>query len=186
MWASFLGSWFDAAWLCLLVGVDGEFAEDLAGGGVDDCDLAVLGDQDHGLVVVAGADADVVQAAVHAQGDGAAGVDDVLADAFVGRGRGAGVGGGFGHGVVERGWYCSFAGTVTFKNAQGIRDALAVVPGHLLLVETGDEVLDYRQAVARYAGAKQVVVQGGDHSLRSFAQHLPAMLQFACAGLASG
>ena len=55
---------------------------------------------------------------------------------------------------------------------------------YLLLLETGDEVLDYRQAVARYAGAQQVVVQGGDHSLRSFAQHLPAILQFASAGLA--
>ena len=31
---------------------------------------------------------------------------------------------------------------------------------YLLLVETGDEVLDYRQAVARYAGAEQVVVTG--------------------------
>jgi predicted esterase YcpF (UPF0227 family) len=27
-------------------------------------------------------------------------------------------------------------------------------------------------------------VQGGDHSLRSFMQHLPAILQFASAGLA--
>lgn len=50
---------------------------------------------------------------------------------------------------------------------------------YLLLVETGDEVLDYRQAVARYAGARQVVIQGGDHSLQSFPQHLPAILQFA-------
>lgn len=38
--------------------------------------------------------------------------------------------------AVARGWYCSFAGTVTFKNAQPIRDALAVVPDHLVLVET--------------------------------------------------
>ena len=50
---------------------------------------------------------------------------------------------------------------------------------YLLLVETGDEVLDYREAVARYAGAKQVVVQGGDHSLQSFAEHIPLILQFA-------
>lgn len=54
---------------------------------------------------------------------------------------------------------------------------------YLLLVETGDELLDYRQAVARYAGAKQVVVQGGDHSLQSFPEHLPAILRFA--GLAA-
>lgn len=50
---------------------------------------------------------------------------------------------------------------------------------YLLLVETGDEVLDYRQAVRRYAGAEQVVIQGGDHSLQSFPQHLPRILEFA-------
>jgi predicted esterase YcpF (UPF0227 family) len=49
---------------------------------------------------------------------------------------------------------------------------------YLLLVETGDEVLDYRQALARYAGAAQIVVQGGDHSLQSFPQHLPRILEF--------
>jgi uncharacterized protein len=50
---------------------------------------------------------------------------------------------------------------------------------YLLLVETGDEVLDYRKAVERYAGAEQVVVQGGDHSLQSFPQHLPRILEFS-------
>ena len=54
---------------------------------------------------------------------------------------------------------------------------------YLLLVETGDEVLDYRKALARYAGAQQVVIAGGDHSLQSFPRHLPRLLQFA--GLAS-
>jgi predicted esterase YcpF (UPF0227 family) len=54
---------------------------------------------------------------------------------------------------------------------------------YFLLVETGDEVLDYRQAVRRYAGARQVVTPGGDHSLQSFPQHLPAILEFA--GLAA-
>ena len=50
---------------------------------------------------------------------------------------------------------------------------------YLLIVETGDEVLDYRRAVARYAGADQIVVEGGDHSLQSFARHLPHILEFA-------
>ena len=49
---------------------------------------------------------------------------------------------------------------------------------YLLLVETGDEVLDYRKAVERYAGAAQIVVQGGDHSLQSFPRHLPRILEF--------
>ncbi|WP_144765706.1 TatD family hydrolase [Curtobacterium sp. 9128] len=37
---------------------------------------------------------------------------------------------------AERGWYMSFAGTVTFKNAQPLRDALEIAPRHLLMVET--------------------------------------------------
>jgi uncharacterized protein len=39
---------------------------------------------------------------------------------------------------------------------------------YLLIVETGDEVLDYRAAVRKYAGARQIVVEGGDHTLQSF------------------
>src|SRR5690348_2151036 len=49
---------------------------------------------------------------------------------------------------------------------------------YLLLVETGDELLDYRAAVRKYRGAKQVVVQGGDHSLASFPEHIPLILEF--------
>jgi predicted esterase YcpF (UPF0227 family) len=50
---------------------------------------------------------------------------------------------------------------------------------YLLLAETADEVLDYRRAVQRYAGAEQVVIEGGDHSLRSFPEHLARIVQFA-------
>lgn len=38
--------------------------------------------------------------------------------------------------AAERGWYCSFAGVITFKNAQATREAAAVVPPELTLVET--------------------------------------------------
>jgi TatD DNase family protein len=37
---------------------------------------------------------------------------------------------------TDNGWYMSFAGNVTFKNAQNLRDALAVAPRALVLVET--------------------------------------------------
>lgn len=50
---------------------------------------------------------------------------------------------------------------------------------YLLIVETGDEVLDYRKAVERYRGAEQIVIEGGDHSLQSYVQHLPSILEFA-------
>ena len=53
-------------------------------------------------------------------------------------------------------------------------------PGrYWLIVETGDEVLDYREAVAFYAGAHQSVVQGGDHALSSFAEHVPDIVSWA-------
>jgi len=50
---------------------------------------------------------------------------------------------------------------------------------YLLLVETGDEVLDYRAAVKRYRGSRQVVVQGGDHTLLTFPAQIPLILEFA-------
>ena len=37
---------------------------------------------------------------------------------------------------AERGWVLSFAGTVTFKNAEPLREALRVTPIELILVET--------------------------------------------------
>jgi hypothetical protein len=50
---------------------------------------------------------------------------------------------------------------------------------YLLLLETGDEVLDWREAALRYAGARTVIRDGGDHTLRSFPEHLPRILAFA-------
>jgi TatD DNase family protein len=38
--------------------------------------------------------------------------------------------------ATDRGYYLSFAGNVTFKNAQNLRDALAVTPIERILVET--------------------------------------------------
>ena len=49
---------------------------------------------------------------------------------------------------------------------------------YFLLVETGDEVLDYRQAVARYAGCRQCVLDGGDHSFTRFPDFLPQLLEY--------
>jgi len=48
----------------------------------------------------------------------------------------------------------------------------------LLLAETGDEVLDYRDAVAYYADSRQIVVPGGDHGFQSFTQYIPTILAF--------
>jgi predicted esterase YcpF (UPF0227 family) len=50
---------------------------------------------------------------------------------------------------------------------------------YLLLLETGDEVLDWREAARRYEGARMVIRQGGDHTLQSFAEHIGRILAFA-------
>ena len=43
--------------------------------------------------------------------------------------------------AAERGWYCSFAGNLTYPKADAIREAAAVVPDERLLVETDSPFL---------------------------------------------
>jgi predicted esterase YcpF (UPF0227 family) len=50
---------------------------------------------------------------------------------------------------------------------------------YYLMVTTGDEVLDYRHAVKKYAGAKQLVVPGSDHGFDDFGAYLETVLEFA-------
>ena len=73
----------------------------------------------------------------------------------------------------------------TFEFTAGHIDQLralectAITPvRYLLLVETGDEVLDYRDAVRRYAGSRQEVFEGGDHSFTRFPDLLPQLFEF--------
>lgn len=47
-----------------------------------------------------------------------------------------------------------------------------------LLVQTGDETLDYRQAVHKYAGCKQTIEEGGDHSFQGFERYLEDCIEF--------
>ena len=48
----------------------------------------------------------------------------------------------------------------------------------LLLVE-GDDLLDWRQARDFYAGCRQTVVAGGDHSFTKFPDFVPQLIEFA-------
>lgn len=49
---------------------------------------------------------------------------------------------------------------------------------YLVLLQQGDEVLDYRKAVEFYAGCTVDVQQGGDHSYKGYANCLPAIVKF--------
>jgi predicted esterase YcpF (UPF0227 family) len=43
----------------------------------------------------------------------------------------------------------------------------------------GDETLDYRDAVRRYAGATQTVLPGGDHSFTRWNDYLDAIIDYS-------
>ena len=47
-----------------------------------------------------------------------------------------------------------------------------------VLLQTGDETLDYRDARNYYAACPQLVEEGGDHSHTTFAAHIPAIVHF--------
>lgn len=49
---------------------------------------------------------------------------------------------------------------------------------YYLIAATGDEVLDYRDMVAHYDGARQQVIQGSDHAISEFASYLDDVLRF--------
>jgi predicted esterase YcpF (UPF0227 family) len=49
---------------------------------------------------------------------------------------------------------------------------------YFLIAATGDEVLDYRDMVAHYAGARQHVIEGSDHAISEFAQYVDEVLAF--------
>ena len=58
-------------------------------------------------------------------------------------------------------------------------DRLTDPERYLLMVETGDEVLDYRLAIRHYAGAYQLVLGGGDHAFQHFEEQIGTILRFA-------
>ncbi len=57
-------------------------------------------------------------------------------------------------------------------------EQLAHPENYMVLLQTGDETLDYRQARARYARSNLVIEHGGDHSFVDYDKHLPAIFEF--------
>ena len=49
---------------------------------------------------------------------------------------------------------------------------------YFLIAATGDEVLDYRDMVAHYAGARQQVIAGSDHGISEFPDYVASVLEF--------
>jgi uncharacterized protein len=67
-----------------------------------------------------------------------------------------------------------FDGLLAFKVPRITRPAR-----YFLLVRSGDELLDWREAVAFYGGAWQYVAGGGDHGWEDFGGEVQPVLRFA-------
>lgn len=88
--------------------------------------------------------------------------------------------------VTEGGW------EITRQDFHDLESLYQPVPAHadklLVLLKTGDEVIDYRLAQAyfsqpdshqRQGAQSQIIIeQGGDHAMLDFAEKIPLVLQF--------
>jgi len=57
-------------------------------------------------------------------------------------------------------------------------EALLYPQNYMLLVQTADEVLDYRLAETRYRAGTCIIQEGGNHSFENYAMFLPLIFDF--------
>lgn len=72
-----------------------------------------------------------------------------------------------------------------FFRAEFIDELKAIAPPALTrperywaLIAKGDEVLDWREMHQRYQGTQLTLLEGSDHAVSDFAQHMPALLRW--------
>ena len=53
---------------------------------------------------------------------------------------------------------------------------------YLVLLQSGDEVIDYRDAAEYYAGCSVIIEQGGNHSFTNYQYYLNEIYQFLFEG----
>ena len=58
-------------------------------------------------------------------------------------------------------------------------EKISVPNRYLVLLQTGDETLDYRQAELKYKKARCIIEQGGDHGFTGFERYIPQLIQFS-------
>ena len=81
---------------------------------------------------------------------------------------------------VDNGWYLSFSGTVTFKNATDLREALSVIPRDRILIETDAPFL----TPTPYRGRPNAPYLL-PHTLRAMAEHLDTDVSMLAAQISS-
>ena len=72
-----------------------------------------------------------------------------------------------------------------FFRPEFVDELRALTPGALTdparyctVIAKGDEVLDWREMLARYATGRVILLEGGDHGLTDFDDHLPTLTAF--------
>jgi predicted esterase YcpF (UPF0227 family) len=62
---------------------------------------------------------------------------------------------------------------------RGLRPAaVSLLHRYFAIIAKGDELLDWREMAARYAGCQVKLLEGSDHALSDFDAHLPDILAF--------
>lgn len=83
---------------------------------------------------------------------------------------------------VHRNYYSDELYTVTRDHIDELKhidvETLDCPENFLVLVQTGDETLDYNQAVEKFSDANCIVRQGGNHSYENYLAELPLIFEF--------
>ncbi len=58
-------------------------------------------------------------------------------------------------------------------------EAITEAERYLVLLQTGDETLDYREAESKYRDSHCIIEQGGDHSFVDLQRFIPKIMQFS-------
>jgi len=57
-------------------------------------------------------------------------------------------------------------------------EGISIPNRYFLIAAKGDELLDWREMSAFYEGAHQLILEGSDHGIADYADHLPRVLEF--------
>jgi predicted esterase YcpF (UPF0227 family) len=72
--------------------------------------------------------------------------------------------------------------TLTQQHVDDLRSLYVAKPSQpqhlLLLAQTGDETLDFREAATHFRSSPAVIEYGGDHAFQQAERHFPLMLSF--------
>jgi len=60
-------------------------------------------------------------------------------------------------------------------------EKISIPDRYFLMAAKGDELLDWKEMVQFYDGAKQLVLEGSDHGIADYADYLPKVIQFITA-----